>query len=104
MPCTDGSTPVTIDRLFGFVNDGITQSPRNAAPLSSIEPINGATPAATAASRYANSQPSPRQRRPRCGGLVPRGAGGGRPWVPWLFCVVACLVFFFLFSSLFPFP
>ena len=26
MPCTDGGAPVTIDRLFGFVNDGTTQS------------------------------------------------------------------------------
>jgi hypothetical protein len=32
MPCTDGGTPVTIDRLFGFVNDGTTQSAVNTVP------------------------------------------------------------------------
>ena len=33
MPCTDGGAPVTIDRLFGLVKLGITQSATSAVPL-----------------------------------------------------------------------
>src|SRR5438045_206833 len=32
MPCTDGGAPVTIERLLGFVKDGITQSPTSEVP------------------------------------------------------------------------
>jgi hypothetical protein len=32
MPCTEGGTPVTIDRLLGFVKLGTTQSARLSVP------------------------------------------------------------------------
>ena len=35
MPCTEGGTPVTIDRLFGLVKLGITQSAMSTVPLAS---------------------------------------------------------------------
>jgi len=46
-----GGAPVTIDRLFGLVNDGTTQSASKSAPLLRMRSIYGATPAAMAASR-----------------------------------------------------
>jgi hypothetical protein len=36
MPCTDGGAPVTIDRLFGLVKLGTTQSPSSDVPRSHI--------------------------------------------------------------------
>ena len=44
MPCTDGGAPVTIDRLFGLVNDGTTQSAVRQVPRSrsDCEPGRGA--------------------------------------------------------------
>ena len=59
MPCTDGGTPVTMDRLFGLVKLGMTQSAMKQvpAPASSL-PKNGALPAAMAAAMYSNWQPS----------------------------------------------
>ena len=48
MPCTEGGTPVTIDRLFGFVKLGTTQSPSSDVPCSQARFRNGATPACTA--------------------------------------------------------
>ncbi|EEF26176.1 conserved hypothetical protein [Ricinus communis] len=45
MPCTDGGTPVTIDRLFGLVNDGTTQSPSSTVPSERKLARNGALPA-----------------------------------------------------------
>ena len=34
MPCTEGGAPVTIDRLFGLVKLGITQSATSAVPVA----------------------------------------------------------------------
>ena len=48
MPCTDGGTPVTIDRLLGLVNDGTTQSAVRQVPRSRSDARNGARPAAIA--------------------------------------------------------
>ena len=48
MPCTEGGAPVTIDRLFGFVKLGTTQSPISAVPDASTCLMNGMWPAATA--------------------------------------------------------
>ncbi len=48
MPCTEGGTPVTIDRLFGFVKLGTTQSASSAVPAASVSFIHGVAPAATA--------------------------------------------------------
>ncbi len=45
MPCTAGGTPVTIDRLFGLVKLGTTQSPINEVPCSTRRFSVGATPA-----------------------------------------------------------
>ena len=47
MPCTAGGTPVTIERLFGLVKLGTTQSPSSDVPWAHIF-RNGATPACTA--------------------------------------------------------
>ena len=47
MPCTEGGAPVTIDRLFGFVNEGTTQSAMTAAPPASTPFIQGMWPPAT---------------------------------------------------------
>ena len=38
MPCTEGGTPVTIERLFGLVKHGTTQSAISAVPLASTSP------------------------------------------------------------------
>ena len=35
MPCTEGGAPVTIDRLFGLVKLGTTQSAITAVPWAS---------------------------------------------------------------------
>ena len=51
MPCTEGGAPVTIERLFGFVKLGTTQSPSSEAPCSQARFRNGATPACTAVNR-----------------------------------------------------
>ncbi len=48
MPCTDGGAPVTIDRLFGLVKLGTTQSPIRAVPSASTRFMNGIWPPATA--------------------------------------------------------
>ena len=48
MPWTDGGAPVTIDRLFGFVNDGITQSAVRQVPRPFKPAIHGAAPAVIA--------------------------------------------------------
>ena len=48
MPCTDGGTPVTMDRLFGLVKVGTTASPSRAVPDASTPENQGATPAPTA--------------------------------------------------------
>jgi hypothetical protein len=58
MPCTAGGTPVTIDRLFGFVKLGTTHSPLSDVPGRSSVAKKGATPAAAAISRYSYAQPS----------------------------------------------
>ena len=44
MPCTEGGAPVTIDRLFGFVKLGITQSAISAVPLASTRFSHGMWP------------------------------------------------------------
>ena len=41
MPCTAGGTPVTIDRLFGLVKLGTTQSATTALPFASVRCIHG---------------------------------------------------------------
>ena len=51
MPCTAGGAPVTMERLFGLVNEGTTQSPLNAVPGPSSFAMNGATPAFAASVR-----------------------------------------------------
>ena len=38
MPCTDGGTPVTIDRLLGLVKLGMTQSADEARPGALQQP------------------------------------------------------------------
>ncbi len=48
MPCTEGGTPVTIDRLFGLVKLGITQSAVSTVPVASTSFIHGVWPCATA--------------------------------------------------------
>ena len=48
MPCTDGGAPVTIDRLFGLVKVGTTQSAMAELPLASTDFIHGMCPPATA--------------------------------------------------------
>src|SRR5919201_4755750 len=58
MPCTDGGAPVTIERLLGFVNDGMTQSPTSDVPRARTAASHGIAPASTARSRYAGSHPS----------------------------------------------
>src|SRR5690242_11052462 len=58
MPCTDGGAPVTIDRLLGFVNDGMTQSPTSDVLPARSDASHGIAPASTARSRYAGSHPS----------------------------------------------
>jgi hypothetical protein len=51
MPCTDGGAPVTMDRLFGFVKLGTTQSATMAVPSARVRFIHGISPAATACAR-----------------------------------------------------
>ena len=51
MPCTLGGTPVTMDRLFGFVKVGTTQSATTAVPSASTRFIHGMQPANTACAR-----------------------------------------------------
>jgi hypothetical protein len=58
MPCTAGGAPVTIDRLFGLVNDGTTQSAVRQVPVSRNDAMNGARPLAIAWLMYSGSQPS----------------------------------------------
>ena len=58
MPCTLGGAPVTMDRLLGLVNEGITQSADSTLPRSRSRAKNGATPACTARLMYSCSQPS----------------------------------------------
>ena len=58
MPCTAGVVPVTIDRLLGLVNDGITQSAVRQTPRSRSDAKYGARPAAIAWLMYSGSQPS----------------------------------------------
>ena len=48
MPCTDGGAPVTIDRLFGFVKLGTTQSAISAVPSARKRFVVGMWPPATA--------------------------------------------------------
>ncbi len=48
MPCTDGGAPVTIERLFGLVKLGTTQSATSAVPRASTCFMNGMWPPATA--------------------------------------------------------
>ena len=48
MPCTEGGTPVTIERLFGFVKLGTTQSARRSVPPGSAAARYGMAPAAMA--------------------------------------------------------
>jgi len=45
IPCTDGGTPVTIDRLLGLVNDGTTQFAVMHVPRSRSDASHGARPA-----------------------------------------------------------
>ena len=58
MPCTAGGAPVTIDRLFGLVKLGTTQSARRSAPCSKVRVRYGIAPSAIACSMYAGSEPS----------------------------------------------
>src|SRR5215471_1475049 len=58
MPCTDGGAPVTIERLFGFVNEGTTQSAVRQVPCSRSLAKYGALPEAIAWLMYSGSQPS----------------------------------------------
>ena len=58
MPCTAGGAPVTIDRLFGLVNDGTTQSAVRHVPVSRNPAMNGTRPLAIAWLMYSGSQPS----------------------------------------------
>ena len=51
MPCTLGGTPVTIDRLFGLVKLGTTQSAISPAPCASVRLSQGMWPVATACAR-----------------------------------------------------
>ena len=44
MPCTDGGTPVTIERLLGLVKDGTTQSARRFVPSRRMPANQGAMP------------------------------------------------------------
>ena len=44
MPWTDGGAPVTIDRLFGFVKLGMTQSATSAVPSASTVRSQGMRP------------------------------------------------------------
>ena len=48
MPCTDGGAPVTIDRLFGLVKLGMTQSATSVVPVASTSFSHGTWPCATA--------------------------------------------------------
>ncbi len=48
MPCTEGGAPVTIERLFGLVKLGTTQSPTSAVPSAKTRFIQGMWPPATA--------------------------------------------------------
>ncbi len=48
MPCTAGGAPVTIERLFGLVKLGMTQSATTALPVLSVRCIHGMWPSATA--------------------------------------------------------
>jgi hypothetical protein len=50
MPCTAGGTPVTIERLFGLVKLGTTQSARRFVPPGSARASQGMAPAAIASS------------------------------------------------------
>ena len=50
MPCTEGGTPVTMERLFGFVKLGTTQAPRSRVPSAAAEARNGMAPARNACS------------------------------------------------------
>src|SRR6218665_1005838 len=50
-PRAGGATPVTMDRLLGLVKVGTTLSAMKRLPSSSMLPMKGATPAATAAVR-----------------------------------------------------
>ena len=58
MPWTAGGRPVAIDRLFGFVNDGITLWAKRTVPVSLMRLRCGIKPALMASSRYAGSHPS----------------------------------------------
>src|SRR6516225_4118098 len=58
MPCTAGGAPVTIDRLFGFVNEGTTQSAVRQVPCSRSRAKYGAFPEVIAWLMYSGSQPS----------------------------------------------
>ena len=48
MPWTEGGTPVTIDRLFGLVKEGTTQSAVRQVPRPTSDAIHGAQPASIA--------------------------------------------------------
>ena len=48
MPCTAGGTPVTIDRLLGFVKLGTTQSASHSVPPGSAWARYGIAPAVVA--------------------------------------------------------
>src|SRR5919197_3392319 len=58
IPCTAGGTPHTIDRLFGFVKEGICERPTSTDPRSPISRTCGARPRSNAAHTYSGSQPS----------------------------------------------
>ena len=58
MPCSEGGAPVTIDRLLGLVNDGMTQSAVRQVPCSRNDASQGAVPEAIAWLMYSGSQPS----------------------------------------------
>ena len=45
MPCTEGGTPVTIERLLGLVKDGTTQSASISAPAGNARDSQGIAPA-----------------------------------------------------------
>ncbi len=48
MPCTDGGTPVTIDRLFGLVKLGTIESASRSVPVARAPARYGMAPSATA--------------------------------------------------------
>ncbi len=50
MPCTAGGTPVTMERLLGLVNEGITDSATRLVPSASMRSMYGISPAAMARS------------------------------------------------------